>query len=217
MTEASARPARLFVVDDHPALREGLRLLLEHQGFTVCGEAEDVASALGGILDTAPDLVTVDLSLGSEDGLTLVRALAERLPGVPVLVYSMHEDAVHVRQALAAGAAGYVTKREVPAHLTRTVAELLAGRRSSSPSAQEVLAAVPVAAAVKARRAEPLSPRERLIYSLLGQGYGTPAIAGRLGVSRRTVESYFARILVKLGLPGMEALRRHVAAERLGG
>lgn len=213
MTERPAAPARLFVVDDHPALREGLRLLLEHQGFTVCGEAGDVASALAAILAAPPDLVMVDLSLGSESGLAIVRAVADRLPRVPLLVYSMHEDGVHVRQALAAGASGYVTKREVSAHLTQAVEELLAGRRYTSPGAQAVLAAAPE----KARRAEPLSPREILIYSLLGQGYSTPAIAGQLGVSRRTVESYFARILVKLGLSGMEALRRHVAAERRHG
>jgi DNA-binding NarL/FixJ family response regulator len=213
VTERSTSRARLFIVDDHPALREGLRLLLEHHGFTICGEAGDVASALTAILAASPELVMVDLSLGAESGLALLQALAARLPRVPLLVYSMHEDPFHVQQAFAAGASGYVTKREVSARLTLAVGELLAGRRYTSPGAQAVLAATPV----EARRAEPLSPRELLIYSLLGQGYGTPAIAGRLGVSRRTVESYFARILTKLGLPGMEALRRHVAADRLDG
>jgi len=201
---------RLFLVDDHPTLREGLRLVLQHHGFEVCGEAGDSSPALAAILDSAPDLVMVDLSLGEESGLVLLRSLADRFPTVPLLVYSMHADAFHVGQALAAGASGYVTKREASEHLVRAVEELLAGRSWVSPAVQAILDDGSAAA----RKDEPLSPRELTIYSLLAQGYGTPAIADRLGVSRRTVESYFARILAKLGLSGMEALRRRVAGGR---
>lgn len=210
MTKPVAGRGRLFLVDDHPALREGLRLFLEHHGFEICGEAGDASSALATIPLAAPELVVVDLSLGGESGLTLLRVLADRRPPLPLLVYSMHEDPFRVRQALAAGASGYVAKREASTHLTRAVEELLSGRSYLSPAVEEALAGE----AGEARAAEPLSPRELLIYSLLAQGWGTPAIAGRLGVSRRTVESYYTRILAKLGLPGMEALRRHVAAGR---
>jgi two-component system, NarL family, invasion response regulator UvrY len=202
---------RLFMVDDHPAVREGLRLLLEQQGVVMCGEAGDAVTALAGIPGAAPNLVMVDLSLGKESGLPLVRTLAGLLPHVPLLVYSMHEDSFHVQQAFAAGASGYVTKREVSALLTLAIGELLAGRRYTSPRAREALGAAPA----EGREPEALSPRELHVYKRLGEGYGTPAIAEELGVSRRTVESYFARILEKVHVHGMEALRRRAAADRI--
>jgi two-component system, NarL family, invasion response regulator UvrY len=210
MRGGSGAPVRLFMVDDHPGVREGLRLLLEQHGFVICGEAEDITTTLTAISAAAPDLVMVDLSLGNESGLTLLRAVARLLPGVPLLVYSMHEDAFHVQQALAAGALGYVTKREISSLLIRAIEELLAGRRYSSPRAQQALEALPA----ERREAQPLSPRELLVYELLGEGYSTRAIAEELGVSRRTVDSYFVRILEKVDSPGVEALRRRAVAGR---
>lgn len=210
MRDRPGAAARLFLVDDHPVVREGLRLLLEQQGFMICGEAGDATTALAAIPDTSPDLVMVDLSLGTESGLALLRGLAGLLPRVPRLVYSMHEDSFHIQQAFAAGASGYVTKREVSALLTQAVGELIAGRRYASPRAEAVLGTV----TADVRQAEPLSPRELEVYRLLGEGYSTPGIADELGVSRRTVDSYFARILEKLHLHGMEALRRRAAADR---
>lgn len=211
MTAGSGTAVRLFMVDDHPAVREGLRLLLQQQGIVICGEAGDAASALAEIPAASPDLVTVDLRLGKESGLTLLRALARRVPGVPLLVYSMLEDAFHVRQAFAAGASGYVTKREISALLTLAIEEVLAGRRYTSPRAEKILGAAPEGR----KDIEPLSPRELVVYKLLGEGYGTTAIAEELGVSRRTVDSHFGRIREKLGAPGMEALRRRAAADRV--
>jgi DNA-binding NarL/FixJ family response regulator len=200
---------RVFLVDDHPAVREGLRLLLEQQGIAICGEAGDAGAALAAIPATAPDLVMVDLSLGPESGLELLRALSVRARSVPLLVYSMHEDPFHVQQAFANGALGYVTKREVSALLVLAIGELLAGRRFASPRALAQLGAAP-----DGRAFEPLSTRELEVYTLLGEGYGALAIAEELDVSRRTVDSYFSRILEKLGVPGMEALRRRAVTDR---
>jgi DNA-binding NarL/FixJ family response regulator len=210
VNRGSGTGVRLFMVDDHPAVREGLRLLLEQHGVVICGEAGDAAAALAGISTASPDLVMVDLSLGTESGLPLLRTLVGCTPRVPLLVYSMHEDAFHVEQAFAAGASGYVTKRESSALLMQAIGELLAGRRYSSPRVQEVLGS----ASSEPTSTEPLSPRELMVYGLLGEGYGAPAIAGELGVSRRTVDSYFARILEKLHVHGMEALRRRAVADR---
>jgi DNA-binding NarL/FixJ family response regulator len=202
--------ARIFMIDDHPAVRAGLRLLLEQQGMVVCGEAADSESTLAGVAATAPDLVLVDLSLGNDSGLTLLRDLANLLPGVALLVYSMHEDAFHVQQAFAAGASGYLTKREMAPLLFEAIHDLLAGRVYASPRAAEILGALPG----DPRHAGPLSPRELEVYALLGQGYGATAIALQLGVSRRTVDTFFSRILSKLGIPSMEELRRHAVAAR---
>jgi len=207
-----ARPVRLYVVDDHPALRQGLRLLLEAEGVEICGESGDAAKALEEVPSIAPDLAIVDLSLGKEHGLTLLAELARVSPLVPLLVYSMHEDSFYVRQALAAGASGYVTKREIAAVLTRAIAEILEGRRYLSPRAAEAVGGDEEQGA----EGDPLSPRELVVFRLLGEGYGPAAIADELGVSRRTVDSYFARILEKLEVRGMEELRRRAVASRTG-
>jgi len=201
---------RLFLVDDHPAVREGLRLLLEQHGMEVCGEASDVAGTLAAIAGTAPDLAVVDLSLGEDSGLDLLRALGRLLPSVPLLVYSMHEDAFHVQQAFAAGARGYVTKREISTQLADAVFEVLPGRRCTSPRARAALAE----SSSGGQNTRALSPRELVVYRLLGRGYSSHAIAVELGVSRHTVDSYFVRILEKLDAPGMEALRRRAISEK---
>lgn len=200
------------MVDDHPAVRQGLRLLLEQEGVVICGEADGVAAAREAIPAARPDLVLVDLSLGRESGLTLLKELAALCPEVPLLVYSMHEDSFHVGQALAAGAAGYVTKREMASVLTRAIGEVLGGRRYLSPR----LEGLEGAGAGPGRADEPLSPRELLVFRLLGEGHSPAGIADHLGVSRRTVDSYFARIQEKLGVRGMEELRLRAVASRSG-
>ena len=207
---SGGRAPRVFLVDDHPGVRVGLRLLLAQAGIAVCGEADGPAGALGGVREAAPDLVVVDLSLGEESGLSLLRTLDGVLPGVPLLVYSMHEDPFHVQQAMSAGASGYVTKREVAELLVHAVGELAAERPYMSPRAAQA----PHAAPPSAVPPEPLSTRELEVYGFLGRGYSTLAIAGELGVSQRTVGSYYARILKKLGVAGMEALRRRAAMDR---
>lgn len=212
MNPGPRRPVRVFMVDDHPAVRQGLRLLLEQEGVVICGEAGGVVSARESVPGARPDLVLVDLSLGKESGLTLLKELAALCPGVPRLVYSMHEDSFHVGQALAAGAAGYVTKREMASVLTRAIEEVLAGRRFLSPRVEELQGAGPE----PGHAGDPLSPRELLVFRLLGEGYSPAAIADHLAVSRRTVDSYFARIQEKLGLRGMEELRLRAVVSRSG-
>ena len=126
-------PIRVYLVEDHPAVRQGLRLMLELDGMHVCGEAEDARTALTEIQVAAPDLVMVDLSLGEDSGLDLIRALAQRWPELPTLAYSMFEDTLHVKRAFGAGARAYVTKREAPEILVQAIQECLAGRTFASP------------------------------------------------------------------------------------
>jgi DNA-binding NarL/FixJ family response regulator len=199
-------PVRVIVVDDHPAVRQGLSLLLEPEGITVCAEAGGRAEALARVEEFRPDLAVVDLSLGEEDGMGLVADLHER--GMPALVYSMHEDGMHVESAIAAGALGYVTKREIHRVLVNAIREVAAGRRFISPRAALALADR-VADARTDNACDELSNQEREVYSLLGEGAGTTEIAAAMNISTRTVESYYARILVKLELEGMRDLRRH--------
>lgn len=196
----------LLVVDDHPAVCQGLALLLEPEGIEVCGEAAGLTESLACVDSRGPALALVDLSLGDEDGLSVVEELHAR--GVPSLVYSMYEDGRHVEGAFAAGALGYVTKREIRGVLVQAIREVAAGRRFVSPRA-----AVALASRIADGQADDgcveLSNQERQVYRLLGEGRGTGEIAAALAISARTVESYYARILVKLGLDGMRDLRRH--------
>ena len=206
MTAHPATPGRVFLADDHPAVREGLTLRLLQEGFVVCGEAENRATLLAGIDASRADIALVDLTLCDENGLDLIADL--RVRNIPVLVYSMHEDAETVRLALERGASGYVAKRETSAVLVDGVRRTLAGERFLSPRVAAALAASPAQAAA-AGPAGGLSDRERQTLALLAQGEGNVEVAAALGVSVRTVESYCARILVKLDLDGMKALRKY--------
>lgn len=197
---------RVLLVDDHPAVRQGLALLLAPEGIAVCAEASDLAGARNQLEQCRPDLALVDLALADEDGVEVVAALHAR--ALPSLVYSMHEDGTHIQAALAAGALGYVTKRELHRVLVDAIREVAAGRRFVSPTAAAALAEH--LAEPKGSRADcELSEQERQVYRLLGRGEGTIEIGAALKISTRTVESYYARIQDKLGLRGMQELRRH--------
>lgn len=197
---------RIMLVDDHPAVREGLALLLAPEGMDVCAEASGRDEALLRLKKCHPDLAIVDLSLEREDGAALVSDLHSR--DVPVLVYSMHKDAPRVQGAFAAGALGYVTKRELGSVLVQGIREVAAGRRFVSPAAAVALAAG-LAVSPAADALQELSPHERKVYELLGRGSDTFDIAAALHVTNHTVESYYSRILVKMNLNGMHDLRRH--------
>jgi two-component system, NarL family, invasion response regulator UvrY len=126
---------RVFILEDHAAVRQGFRLLLELEGIDICGEAENLDEARQGIRLGAPDLVMVDLMLGDENGLDLVRELAQADPWIPSLVVSMHGDGRNVRRALQAGAMGYVTKRETMELLAGAIRTCLGGCSYLSPKA----------------------------------------------------------------------------------
>lgn len=119
------KTARIFLIDDHPAVRQGLKLLLAQFDYLVCGEAGDGAETLARIGSSRADLALLDISLGEENGLECISELRRR--GISVLVYSMHEDTDTIDRAFAAGAAGYVSKREQPEVLLAAVADVLAG------------------------------------------------------------------------------------------
>jgi DNA-binding NarL/FixJ family response regulator len=200
-----------MIVEDHPVVRLGLRHLLEKEGLEVCAELGSIDAALHDPTLATVDLVTIDLSLGSEDGLDLVRHLTRNRPRLPLLVYSTFEDAAHIDHALRAGAKCYLTKGETFEVLAGAVRACLAGNRYLSPIAERNWIQ-----STEARKGlEVLSGQEQQVYTLLGHGFSTDAIAEELEVSPRTVESYFARIQIKLGLAGMKELRQQVLAHPL--
>lgn len=204
MPDTALQGVRVFLVDDHPAVREGLSLLLGSKGLLVCGEADRGADALSRLSAVAVDVVLVDLSLGEESGIDLIAALRES--GVKTVVYSMHDDRERVEAALAAGANGYVTKREMAATLLEAISSVLAETCYLSPVAAEALQ----------QGIEPddhrhamnlLSEREQKLFCKMGEGYSTADLAQHFAISSSTVETYYARILEKLKLSRTKELR----------
>ena len=203
--------ARILLIDDHPAVRQGLAFLLVQDGHRISGEAGNRAEMQQQLAISHADLALLDLSLGEESGLDLIDELRQR--GIPVLVYSMHEDANTVSQALAHGARGYVCKREVADVLLGAVREVLAGRSHFSPFVAQSSAGNPNAQSPFPGETV-LSEREQQIINLVGQGCGNQEIAEKLAISVRTVESYCARACEKLCIDGMKELRRYAIQTR---
>jgi DNA-binding NarL/FixJ family response regulator len=202
----------VLLVDDHPVLRRGLAALLQDEGIDVVGQAASAHEAIARLEDLSPDVVVLDLSLEEGSSLSLLAALHERSPRSAVVVYSVHEDGERIRRAFERGAMGYVTKREDPDVLIAAIRCVRTGERFLGARAARAMADDLARGAVVAPD-EVLSPQELEVYRLIGLALGTPQIAAAMGLSVRTVETYYDRILGKLGLAGRRELRHH-AAER---
>lgn len=196
--------ARIILVDDHPAVRQGLALLLAQHGHVVCAEAGSLEEALAAMPGSGAGVAIIDLSLGEESGLDLLGAF--KAQGVPGLVYSMYEDPETITHAFEAGADGYITKREMAAVLLRGVLEVLNGKRFISPRAAHSLAMRAVEGQDGNKTG--LSVRERQILNMVGRGDSTADIAREFVISVRTVETYYSRLMEKLELAGMKELRK---------
>ena len=164
---------KVLIVEDHPVVRLGLRHMLEKEGLEVCAEVASINAALRHPSLATADLLTIDLSLGAEDGLDLVRRLTRDRPRLPLLVYSTFEDAAHIDHALRAGAKGYLTKGETFEVLTGAIRACLAGTRYLSPIAERAW----FQSAEVRKTLEVLSAQEQQVYTLLGHGFSTSGIA----------------------------------------
>jgi DNA-binding NarL/FixJ family response regulator len=219
MSRPASAPARVLIVDDHPIVRLGIRQMIEAEpGLAVCGEAESAREALDLVKSATPDLALVDLSLGDGSGLDLIRSLREVAPNVRVLVLSMHDEALFAERALRAGARGYIMKREAIAGLVHAIQEILAGRLFvSERMSQHLLERLGRDAAVIGDRLGRLTDRELEVLELIGRGLSTAAIADRLEVSVKTIETYRANLKTKLDLKDATDLIRFAATwtERL--
>lgn len=200
-----ARPAtkRLLVVDDHPILRRGLTALIECEpGLGVHGAVSTRIAAFEAMREREPDLVIVDLALGDEDGLDLVKEIRTRYPKVRSLVLSMHDEAVYAERALSAGALGYVSKHELDGTLLCAIRRALAGETYMSEALQRRLAERYVGGRTLETGSpmDALSDRELQVLGLIGRGRTTRQIAETLARSVKTVESHLEHIKNKLGI-----------------
>lgn len=217
--EPPANKRTIFLVDDHPLVREWLTNLIHEQpDLSVCGEAESGPEALQRILANKPDVAIVDISLKDSSGIELIKSLKLSCPSVAVLVLSMHEELHYAERSLRAGARGYIVKRET----TRKVITAIRRVLDNQVYVSEELAAALAAQLSSGRRTverspvESLSDRELEVFELLGQGRGTRQIAEQLRVSVKTVQAYCARMKEKLNLASAtellrEAVRWHEA------
>ncbi len=200
-------PARVLLIDDHGLVRDGMRLHLSLQpGLQVVGEADGGEAALqwlqGAAADALPDLVITDIAMRGMSGIALAEALHERYPELAVLIFSMHDNLEYVRQAVRAGARGYVLKDAPGGELLAAIEAVLAGRmfysaRIARGMAEQSPAAGPLDA---------LTPREREILDGIGLGLANKEMAARLGVSVRTVETHRLNLKRKLGIEGRAGL-----------
>ena len=209
-SNGTARTRRVFIVDDHPLVREGLANLINQQSdLSVCGEAEDSAGAITDIESTRPDVALIDISLKNESGLELVKTLQNRVPQVALVVLSMHEEALYAERALHAGARGYVMKRETTKNVLTAIRRVIEGdiyvsdrvvnSMAKRMTSRKTAAAEPV---------ERLSDRELEIFRLLGQGRTPSQIADDLRLSLKTVQAYCARAKEKFGVTSLTELLR---------
>ena len=213
---------KVFLVEDHPIFRRGLRdLLEEEEDLEVCGEAEDVGTALDGIGRSEPDVVLVDISLKGRSGLELVKTLNGTSPGLPILMISTHEENLYAERSLRAGARGYVMKHETADSIVSAVREVVAGRVWVSPRVASSLLSRSVGEALSptAPPEERLSDRELEVFALFGQGLTTKEVSDRLALSHKTIGTYRERIKEKLGLRNSAELLRHAVQwlEQRGG
>lgn len=202
---------RVFIVDDHPLVREGLGNLLRLEpDMVVTGDAEEPTAALEAMRTNPPDVAVVDLSLKRGSGLQLISDLRSRVPNVAIVVLSMHEEVTDLERALRAGASGYVMKRESTRHIVEAIRNVRGGTIYANPAMLAQLTArfIGRPAEGPTTPTDVLSNRELEVFRRIGAGDGTREIAVRLGVGMKTVQTYCARIKEKLGLNDGQELTR---------
>lgn len=207
---AGARSVRVFLVDDHPLVRQALKSALRNEkNMEVCGEADDRDEALRGIALAAPDLAIVDLRLRTSDGLELIRDLRDRHPNVLSLVLSMQDETVTAERAVRAGARGYVSKQEPPRKIMEAVHKVLGGEIYwSEKAAAQVASKIASPGSNTSLVSDHLSERELQVFELIGLGRSTHQIGEALHIDISTVETYRSRIKEKLRLrDGSELLQ----------
>jgi DNA-binding NarL/FixJ family response regulator len=197
---AGSVPRRLLIVDDHAIVRLGLRQLLgKERDLVVCGEACSVNQGIEAVRRLKPDLVIVDVSLGSGSGLDLVKEIRRSDRRVLVLMLSMHDETLFAERALRAGANGYIMKMEAPTELIQAVRTVLSGQvYVSRDMAARLLSRFQSAPPEAGDPVESLTDRELQLFTMLGSGLSTREIADRLCVSPKTVDSHRASIKRKL-------------------
>jgi DNA-binding NarL/FixJ family response regulator len=203
---------RVYLVDDHPAIREAIRDTIESAiDMEICGETDSSDEAVRDIEELRPDVAVVDISLNDAHGLDLVQNVRSQYPEVRMTVFSMYDENVYAERAIRAGAAGYLMKSEPTKNIVEAVrraheGEVYLSRKMSSRILNKV---------AMGRTSEPsfavdeLTDREMAVFQMLGQGCSVPEIQDRLSLSRKTIETYRRRAKEKLGFDTVSELLQY--------
>ena len=208
----------VFVVDDHPLLRQGLALMIDREpDLMVCGEAEEAQAALKEIAARKPDILIVDISLKGPDGIDLLKNLRALYPDLPVLILSMHDESIYAERALRARANGYIMKQEATEKVLVAIRRILAGDIYLSEKMANKLLHQYVSGSARNEqsRLSALSDRELEVFRQIGEGRSTREIAENLHLSIKTVETYQAHIKEKLSLRTGRELVQHAIQSKI--
>ncbi|MFB3906417.1 MAG: response regulator [Acidobacteriota bacterium] len=208
---------RVLIADDHGLLRAGLTALLNsEEGFVVLGAARDSTEALELSKKLKPDVVLMDISMPGAGGIEATRKLKESSPSVHVLILTIHEDKGLLREAIQAGADGYILKRAVESELITAIQAVMRGDLYVHPAMTRILLAEQASAkATGSKLVEPLTNREIDVLRLIVKGYTNRQIADRLHLSVRTVESHRANMMDKLGVSSRVELVQYAIDNKL--
>ena len=203
VSTAKRRVRRVLIVDDHPIVRQGLRRIMENEeDLIVCGEAETARDARTAIKELNPDVMIADISLKQSDGIELVRDVRAHYPQLPILVLSMHDEAIYAERMLSAGANGYIMKQAESDELLLALRRVLGGGVYVSEAIGNSMIRKLAAGGryVSSNPIERLSNRELQILQMIGSGLSTRQTAEALSLSMKTVETHRERIKRKLHL-----------------
>ncbi len=200
-------PIQILLADDHQIVRQGLRAMLEHEGFRIVGEAGDGREAVRMAETAHPDVAILDLAMPGLNGIDSAREILRSSDRTKAILLTMHTEDPYVLEALRAGISGYVLKTQATIDLVQAIREVTRGAVYLSPGVSRT-----VVEAYKTKSElppDPLSPREREVLQLVAEGKTTKEVAGLLGVSVKTAESHRMRIMSKLGIHETAGLVRY--------
>jgi two-component system response regulator NreC len=200
-------PTRILLADDHQIVRQGLRALLENEGFAVMAEASDGHEAVRLAQTLKPDVSVLDVTMPQLNGLDAARAILRASPTTKTVLLTMHTEDRYVSEALKAGVRGYVLKSQASADLVQAIREVARGMTYLSPGVSR--AVVDAYLAKTDLPPDPLTLRERQVLQLVAEGKTTKEVAAMLGVSVKTAESHRTRIMAKLNIHETAGLVRY--------
>lgn len=216
MNAARKAPSRIrvFLVDDHPVVREGVRTYLAQHGITVVGEAGDAKEALRKVRRLAPDVIVLDVNLPEIDGGELARRLRRLVPEARLIAFSIHSSAEYVVKMARCGARGYVTKDQPPAELVTAIRDVHQGGLHFPGGMTDILlAAAPESSSAAAGAT--LTARETEVLTLLSEGCSNKAVAARLGINVRTAETHRENLTHKLKISTVAGLTKYAVSKGL--
>jgi two-component system response regulator NreC len=200
-------PTRLLLADDHALIRQGLKALLEKQGYQVVGEASNGQEAIRAAEKNQPDVAIIDISMPVLNGVDAARELKKSTPKTKVILLTQHDEDQYVTESLRAGVRGYVLKSQLAEDLVHAIQEVCRGSVYLSPSISRAVVDAYLSNAHVSP--DPLSGRERQVLQLVGEGKATKDVAVHLGISVKTAESHRARLMKKLDIHETASLVRY--------